>query len=231
MMVTDNNNIDKDKLISTVKKLLALAQSPNKAEAELAAQRAYELLEKYNLEMPTDIKEDLTITEVTLKEGRTLKKWYQYLAIVVAELYFCQILTCYNYDKTSYRLILVGRPHNVTICQSIFDYIYKAILREARSIRKNAKTKYRESFKYGMASEIAQRLRAKKKSISNEGNALIISESALIDEYLKPKGIKTVPFKNKLNHQQGFSEGLAAGSKVSLTDQLSSGCKQIGYDN
>ena len=230
-MTTENSNIDKEKLISTVKKLLALAQSPNKAEAELAAQRAYELLEKYNLEMPADVKEDLSITEVVLKEGRTLKKWYQYLAMVVAEHYFCETVTGYNHNKTSYQLSLIGRPHNVTICRSIFDYIHKAILREARSIRKNAKTKYRDSFKYGMVSEIAQRLREKKKNSSRESNALVISESALIDEYLKSIGVKTVPFKNNSGNKQGFSRGLAAGRRVSLDDQLSSGCKQIGYNN
>ncbi len=214
--MTEQQN--KEKLISTVKKLLALSKSPNKAEAELAAQRAHELLEKYNLSI-NDIHEK-EIYEGEIRSGRSIKKWRSLLINSVATYFYCRSLI-YNDESGYYKIVFVGHKHNIIICKSIYDYLEKAVIRESKSIHKNAKNKYRENFKLGMATEISLRLyQLLNAKTTSEEKALIVTENKLIEKYFQEKGVRQKIIDINPENKTAFHKGITAGNKISLNNQI-----------
>jgi len=210
-------NIEKN-IIEKINKLLALSKSPNKAEAELALKRAHDLLTKYNLSM--DELEISEINEFDCLSGRTLKKWRELLVIAIAKLYYCQSITD-TYLDGYYRTAFVGKEHNALIAKSMFGYLEKAILKESKKIHKNAKYKYRENFKLGMAMEIARRIYQIRNSQTNpDEKALIVTEDNLINQYLKDKNSQTEKFDLGKVKATAFAKGAQAGKKVSLNNQI-----------
>jgi hypothetical protein len=206
------------KLIDKINKLLALTGSPNKAEAELAAQRAHELLTKYNLDI-ADLQEK-EIYEGEARSGRSIKKWRRLLINSVAKYYYCRSLF-YDGGSGYYKIVFVGHKHNIIICKSMFDYLEKSVLRETKNLHKNAKYKYRENFKLGMATEISFRLyQLLNAKTTSEEKALIVTENKLIEKYFKEKGTRQGEIEINPKNKTAFHRGIIAGSKVSLNDQI-----------
>jgi hypothetical protein len=114
----DNHEV----IIDKIRKILALSQSPNGEEAERAAEKARELLIKYNLSI--DQFEDVKIEEKII--GRFFKKprlWRLVLINTITEFYFCRSLIIKGvlpgggiYD---YKIEIIGKPHHVAIAVSI----------------------------------------------------------------------------------------------------------------
>jgi hypothetical protein len=206
-----------EKLIDKIKKLLALSKSPNEAEAELAAQRAHEILTKYKLSM--DDVEEKEIREGNVITGRSLKKWRHILIDNIAKYYYCQCLQ-YEGDSGYYRIVFIGQKHNIIICKSMYDYLEKSILRECRNIHKNAKYKYRETFKLGMVLRISERLKEFSKITNTDERALVITENKLIEKYLENKEVYTQKIDYDLENINAYMKGKMAGNKVSLNGQV-----------
>lgn len=211
---------EEEKLIGKIQKLLALSKSPNKAEAELAAQRAHELLTKYNLSM--DDVQEREIREFNIISGRNLKTWKHLLIDNVARYYYCKSLF-YERGSGYYRIVFIGQRHNIIVCKSMFDYLHKTILRESRSIHKNAKNKYREDFKLGMAVKISERLKQlSDQKIIPEEKDLVIRENDKIDKYLSEKNTYSENFELDIKKAEAYWKGIQAGKKVSLNEQIKS---------
>jgi len=217
-------------IIKKIKKLLALSQSPNKSEATLASLKANELLIKYNLKHD-DVKEDESkIMSINVSSGKREKPWRIILINAVADVNFCKFLLVGTLD--GYRFDLIGKHHNVIIAKSIYEYLEKTITRlSLKKIRKNAKLKYRESFKYGMATEIGMRLMIQKKDQMNQNNddsekALIVSAyhnaQRDIDKFLSNFNIKNGAANQKNLKKDAFNSGIEAGKNVGLDKQVTS---------
>lgn len=207
-----------EKLIEKIKKLLALSKSPNEAEAELAAQRAHELLTKYNLSM--DYIQEKEIREGNVITGRSLKKWRHLLINGIASYYYCKSL-CYVRGSGYYRIVFIGQKHNIIICKSMYDYLEKAVIRESKNIHKNAKSKYRENFKLGMVIRIAERLSELSKSKTTvEEKALVVTENSLIVKYLADKNTFSEQIDFDPENINAYLKGKIAGNKVSLSSQV-----------
>ncbi len=220
--------MNKENIVEKIRKLLALSQSDNEAEASLAMQRVHELLVKYNLEMEEVKVNNTPVTKEVMADGQRLKEWRLELAVGIAKAYFCKTLIT-NFDYGYYEFNLVGKPHNIEIAKSMYEYLESAIMRiSKKNIRKNAKAKYRESYKYGMAMRLADRLQEKMHSYGEKtdrkSKALVVNlyenEKMLIEEFLSGKKIGTFDKKFKNNNGSAISRGYAAGANVSLNNQL-----------
>jgi hypothetical protein len=116
-----------DKLIIKIQKLLALSESSNRNEAELAILKAQELLAKHKLSLKevnefktcnSAIKEN--ITKVTF----TKAKWKAKLAKLIADNF-----GCYYYFKTrrTHTITFLGREEDVTVCNIVLEYAVDCI--------------------------------------------------------------------------------------------------------
>ena len=111
-----------DAVIERIKKLLRLGRSPNQHEAELAMQRAFELAEKYRIEVESldpDDREAAVVHEWFLAGARMsfLKK--RALSIVQS---FFHVDVCTSLP----RVVFVGRSTDITIAHYVWEFLVTA---------------------------------------------------------------------------------------------------------
>jgi len=233
-----SESFNKDQVIARIKKLLALASSSNKAEAELAAKRANELLLKYNLSMKEVDREKTEVIRKAIKSGSRSKKWRLVLLNTVAEVNFCEFI--YVDTGIGFRFDIIGKSHNAEIVASIYEYLEKAIMNIAqKECHKNAKYKYREHFRYGMATEISVRLfeimKQNQQSGPSDQNALVVAvyenEKKDIDCFLQSQGLTFSETKldEEALKKKAFQKGILAGRKVGLNNQLNNSQSRNSY--
>jgi hypothetical protein len=192
---------DLEAVISKVKKLLAMAGgNANENEASVAAQKAQDLLEAYNLDMAVINAAGRTHTkrEKERKMGG-LYKWQRHLWNAVATVNFCRYYYYSgNRDGGEYQHELIGSKANVLGTELMARYLEQATERLARKwVDENRPGKsvfIREAIAYreGVAGRITNRLwqlrwdhlRQEKERIEQERNrnraAGLNTENALV---------------------------------------------------
>jgi len=178
--------------IEKVKKLMRLAESPVKAEAELAAAKASEIMSRYELDAaaielsnPTQAKEDIAdFGEDPLDEMRVVASWKSRLSVVVSSLHGCQ---CY---KRGGSLNLIGRPSDVATVRYLYSWICRQIELVVASEGLGHSKNYKNNFRLGMVDTIAVRMRDAKKVAEQQfrqetvaacsTTALVLVENAIV---------------------------------------------------
>lgn len=220
------NNI-KDK----IRKLLALSKSSNENEAALAAKRAQELLEKYNLTIDKVTNE---ISEILIEFGRETK-WKTILLNSCAKAFFSLMVAQVSLNSKGKDILraykVYGRPHNIDVTLSMYNWLVSVITQMSRAnCKRMRKQKSRNSYKLGMTYSIAEKLLRKNSSYSTDPtNSLIhdlyASERKLIEDYI---GESLMTEKSKAENTTAFRKGLIAGQDVNVHDQVNdSSLKQV----
>jgi len=143
------NNENLENIKTKIKKLLALSKSDNENEAYIALTKANDLINEYKLD-----EDSLRFEKVHVKSSKTYIPYRAIIGNAVSWLY-----CCYAYHSLNGTVVFVGENPYSYLAKEMFSYLVNTINRCARkSIRKNAKTKFRKSFKYGMASRIYDRI-------------------------------------------------------------------------
>lgn len=171
-MTTETTPDNMDKIISKVKKLMAMTTEAGctEAEAQSAANKVAELLADYNLDMATveakGIKADGGERIKDTSTSRAMYKWQQELMRVVAEVSYCYHFVTYSYvpkKNGGHRKVpahqLVGRKVNVVSAQVMFDYLCVTIERLV-PLASNSERLSRSamSWKEGCAARVGERL-------------------------------------------------------------------------
>lgn len=152
-------------ILERVKKLLAIANDArgNENQASVAAAKAHELLEKYNLDMAMVGK-----TAKGKQRGYNnfkggLYKWQRYLWEAVAHLNFCLYWSRKgNRRGATYEHRILGRQHNVIGAQVLADYLQQTVERLAQDMARerglNVFCKEMIAYREGMATRLCRRL-------------------------------------------------------------------------
>ena len=146
-------------LLDRVKKLLALAGSPNVHEAALAAARAQALIEAHRLEGMRAEEESDPVTdgrEAPLEQGRRLRRWKVYLASALGEVNGCVAWT--EAVGAEERLLLVGRAADRAAVQEIWAWLVKQIEWLSATAGPGRSRRWHEAFRIGAAEAVADRL-------------------------------------------------------------------------
>lgn len=219
-----------DSVLDRVRKLLALATSPNVHEAAAAASRAQRLIEQHRLEgwMAAEraAAEDPDPIEDARNEpievARRLRKWKRVLASGLAEVNGCVVYTLKAPDGE--RLVLVGRSRDRAAVATLWDWLTKRI--EWLSATEGGKQSraWHDAFRIGAAEAIVERLRHAGEAVREaEPGALVVVDAAVtahrraldrfVEERLslgKRRSIRVDP--------DAFAEGRAAGADMELPD-------------
>lgn len=165
----------REEAIEKVRKLLALSQSNNPHEAALAAQRAQEILDKYEIEQgmldlssddPTD-KEQITQDGILGEPTQRMSAWKGVLSDALARANACR--SYWNWTRTYsggriMRLKIVGRPSDVQKVQYMFGLLVAEVDRlTKRDCTGEGKT-YSNNYRHGMVSAISEKIREAKQS-------------------------------------------------------------------
>lgn len=146
-------------------KLLRLAQSSNEHEAALAMARAQELIDRHKLENlsldydtenpPEDI---VNFTQDPLEQGTTLSTWKHRLATGLAKNNQCKA-----YSNGS-KLILLGRPSDVTTVRYLYAWMTREIDRLAEENCKGCGRSFWNNFRIGAVESVRDRLAAQQEA-------------------------------------------------------------------
>lgn len=128
-------------IIDRIAKLLALATSANEHEAAAAMNKANEILMQHNLNLE-DIKTTQT-SEAAIKQdeidasNRKKVFWKGSLASALATANFCKMWWIGG------KIIFAGKPHNIAIARSLYNYLITTIDRLATTAVKTEKQNYK----------------------------------------------------------------------------------------
>ena len=208
-------NEERLRIIERIQKLLALAaQKDSQEEAQLAAMRAQELLQKYDLSLSeVEIRrEGFSLCgeqRITLKK-RNIATWIKFLYSTVAEGFGVE---CYRglrqFDTV---LIYIGVEPDVSITKQVFEYLYNFIVTYDLS-GKSAKQKnqWRMGFIYAVNTRLAEQKNNKIYDAHSYG--LMIAKEQIIEDYISKKYNEAKKARKlpKTKISDSFHEGVAVG--------------------
>lgn len=149
---------DRNKIIDRIKKLLALGQSPNEAEATQAMRMAQHLMMLHQIQegeatIASDALETENITRKTVAHMKTRVKWKGNLYHAIAQTNFCDMywedIREINGSSTtrSFNVNLIGTPGNIALVESFYAYLSETITRLAADYIKQQKQLYKTYLK------------------------------------------------------------------------------------
>ncbi|HXZ38841.1 MAG TPA: DUF2786 domain-containing protein [Thermodesulfobacteriota bacterium] len=181
-----------DRILARVKKLLALAESSNRHEAEAAMAKAHELISKYNLDL---LRTEKQKEFISLLVGRPALRHFledYALAGLLQDFYFVQGVWVPGYvpekGKMGRVLEISGTIPNVRIADYVHNYVQRFIALEWKEYNSGrALNRYRlTDFAQGIIEGFRSKLTSKEQDGGKERTsyALIKKEDPLLKEYL-----------------------------------------------
>ena len=209
---------DLETIKKRVRKLLALSKSSNEYEALSALKKAQSLMQEYEL-TPTKCS---AYTMARVKATKRVSKWRSMLALAMEELYTCKM---YRSPSTS-EIVFYGEELDVFMAKEMYEYLSKTIDRMVKqNVRKSNSLKYKNEYRYGIASRIAIEIEelGEKASWRNEerkNKKQMIKHAS--EKELSVGKTETYSFKTS----RAFNRGMDDGKNISLHRQAT--CRQ-GY--
>lgn len=222
---------DPDKLLDRVRKLLALAGSPNVHEAALAAARAQALIEAHRLHGLLAAEEEVaaeplgTGEEAPLEVTRRPRKWKRVLAARLAEVNGCVAYTVR--DGREERLLLAGRAEDREAVAAIWDWLVQRIEWASATEGAGRDRAWHEAFRVGAAEVVAQRL-AEVRQQALQGlaaqagaqalamvDARLAARQAAVDRFVAER-LRLKPGRGMSLDARAWEAGRAAGARLPL---------------
>ena len=128
-----------DKVKDKIRKLLALSESNNAAEAASAMEKARALLLQYNLDMG-ELEIKTSIVEDKYDEGKGEHEYETSLIYTVALYNLCTMYTAHQqfWEKerrhSLFQRILVGQQQNIASTRVMIDYVFEVMERGAKRV-------------------------------------------------------------------------------------------------
>lgn len=218
------------RLIDKVRKLLALAESPNEHEAALAAERAQDLMLKYGIELAQVAARKERKIGVD-KEGVTgrVDPWRRVLAQAVAESLGGSTVWWNEYRKWTGGIDFYGQAGTVPSMVALYEYLEGQLvvisaLEAAKVSHTNAakSMQWRRSFLMGAARRIKTRLIKRRRDVERQADnskALVLVRDAVKEAINldNPMGLETSRINSRVN-PEAYRAGTERADEVDLGD-------------
>ncbi|UCE06210.1 MAG: DUF2786 domain-containing protein [bacterium] len=218
--ISDESLDEKDKLIQRVKKLLALAQSQNRHEAEAAMLKAHELIAKYNLNLYASHQNRNYISVFVGNPALRHPREEYHLAHLLQDFYFVQGLWVSAYvlakGKLGRVLEISGTPQNIKIASYVYAFVKHFINSQWQTFNQDkGLNRYRKTdFAVGIIEGFCSKLETKRliKEGKNEKFAVLKIEDPLLNKYVAYKYPYTTTFRGQVSSQD--ENILKAGKRI-----------------
>ena len=200
---------DLEKIKGRVRKLLALSKSDNENEAIAALEKANELMGTYGLDTS-----GIRYESAGVHSTKTYVPWRTAIANAVSWLY-----SCFVYRDRKGSMIFTGESLDAFMAAEMFRYLAASVERTAKkSIRKNAKYVFRNSFKCGAAHRLYDKITelGERCSWSPHRNARIEAVTAYVKKSVE---IVSPQSKKKRIDTTAYTKGQSAADGISLARQ------------
>lgn len=231
-----------DKILLRVQKLMALAQSSNRHEAESAMHKAHALIARHNLEL-ISLRQKRDFVSIFLGKPALRRFREEYaLGALLEDFYFVQGIWVSTWvvekEKMGRVLEISGTEQNVRMTGYIYDFVNHYIKRQWEEYKKGKRlSRYRKTdFALGILEGFRFKLENAAKEKGTETYALIKSGDPRLRQYMRHrypriKGIRPNPLRQdpdiveegirigkKMVIYQGISEKGSASEKRSLPE-------------
>lgn len=222
---TDDADDTPSRVVARVQKLLALAQSSNQHEAELAASTAQRIMLKYNLDVQRgDASAAADCSQLWLGEPTGRVQGYQrQLAVLLIEHFFVEAIWVPVYrpleGKRGSVLEICGRPENLTMAEYVHAFVLGAIARLWREHKRAAgirSDRDRLTFMAGAVVGFADTLKVKQSEAQREG--LVWVGDAAVTEFFGRRHPRTTSTSRTMRgNRDAYHEGQSAGRSLVLS--------------
>jgi hypothetical protein len=208
--------------LERVHKLLALAQSDNRHEAEAAAAAAQRLMLKHNLELGAEREaQSYGFRQIGRVTGR-VGEWERRLGNILRDHFFVEVIWVPAYLPAEGRrgsvMEAIGSPENLELAAYVYDFLCRTaeqLWSAHRRAQGLAGNRDRQPYYAGVMSGFAEKLEREAKRQRAEG--LVWVPGARLREYVR----KRHPYLRTVRHQghrrrDAFQEGQKAGRGVVL---------------
>jgi len=193
-----------DKVVEKIKKLLELSSSPNEHEAQLAMDRAQDMLARYSINLSDhETKPEQIVEESYEWSGRIPQNNLHYIVSIVARIFSCEAL------KRMTAIKIVGMPTNIKVAHHAID----CILNQLRLDYEQEKSHYRSiAFFHSFWSGAVAGIQEKFTKQESKGTGLVVYDK--VQAYLKTLhcGIS----KSLSNESDGYNAGITAGKQAEI---------------
>ena len=226
-MTDDEKKQRREKAIDLVRKLLALSNSPNENEAEIALAKAQRILTQYNLDLNEITDLDPSCADMSREYVAGSKYlWHFNLCAAISRFNYCKCIRHAGYYGTNVQYAILGRSINVGVVIELYNWITPQLLRLAEVAMVTAPygvhgMNYKTSFLLGCVSGIRERLKTQfERNLCElpKTQALIVRYDEENQEFQDSlyKKLKHVNMSSNVYHG-AFSAGRAAAKDVSLS--------------
>lgn len=215
-----------DKNIVRIRKLMALAQSQNQHEAEVAIAKAHQLIAKYNLNvMAHNEHRDFVSVFVGRPAFRHFREEYR-LARLLEGFYFVYGIWMPAYvadrGKMGHVLEVSGTVENVRIAHYVHDFVQRFInsqwqeYNKDKGLNRYRKTDYAVGIIDGFCSKLESQ--GKKKRVGDK-HALVKIEDGLLKEYVEYKypRVRNLGMRASRRDSKVLNDGMNAGKKLVIS--------------
>ena len=206
-------------VVSRVRKLLALAQSENKHEAELAMASAQRLMLKHNLKQVNNANTRYIARTAGGAQLR-MSAWRKQLASLLNRHFFVSVLMGHTYiqrlDKRATIVEVVGTSENVEIAIYAHDFLVQTGLRLWRRYDKKRVVKSRrDKAQFLMGFVLGFREKLDEAMQQDEERGLVWMGDAGLGQYFKRRYPRTVSGRSSsVYSSNALSEGRSLGRKT-----------------
>lgn len=214
-----------------IRKLLALAESPNEHEAEAALLKAREMMAKHKLTkaeltdaQPKSVKRILT--GITCSKRRN--PWIINLSAVIGENYCCKSFRTRVKRKQTWTVGFIGFEDDIEICEIAFKYAVDSILSHNTEIRQRENswrcvseiTEFCDSYGFGFSNGVSEAFKNQQKA-NEDGWGLVLvtpkeveeAASDLSNRVFKPRALDSI-------HENYYFSGFQDGKQFDPTRRL-----------
>lgn len=217
-------------ILERIRKLCALAGSPNQHEAEAAARLAHRLMLKHNLERPSE--DDLTHAFGFRHLGRytgRISEAENVLAGLLGEFFFVQPIWTSVFRVADHKRVSVlevtGRHENLAMAEYVYGFLHHAadsLWRQHKARHRLAGNAQRRAFLAGVMRGFGEKLRSERKAAESDGLVWVSDPQAERFYRRRHPRVRSASYGSS-EHSAAGSQGRAAGRELVLSRPLAEG--------
>ena len=213
-----------------IRKLLALAESPNEHEAKAALLKARQLMAEHKLterEYKDAEKQEVKDIRTDITCSKRRNPWIVHLSAVIGENYCCKGYRNRRYGEQTNYIGFIGLEDDVEVCVSIFKYAVDCVLSEIKRIKKENSCYYSsyvkkicDSYGYGFVSGVLEAFR-KQQEENEQGWGLVLVMPQEVIEASQHLGHKE--FKSRAEEdisKSAYTKGFYDGEEFDPTKRI-----------
>ena len=213
-----------------IRKLLALAESPNEHEARAALLKARQLMAEHKLteaELKDVEKQQVKDVRTDITCSKRRDPWIVSLSAIIGENYCCKGYRHRRYGEQTNCIGFIGLEDDVEICVAVFKYAVDCVLSEIKNIKKENACYYSDyvkrlcnSYGYGFTAGVSEASR-KQQEENEQGWGLVLAMPKEVEEASQYLGHEQFQSRAQ-KHLQGseYYRGFEEGTEFDPTKRL-----------